>query len=317
MALYLHEDEVRQLLTMKLALEALEEVHRDHAAGLALDTPRNRTRLPQTTMHLLQGAVTSLGVVGYKAYTSSRDGTRFLVHLYDALTGGAAAVIEADYLGMMRTGAASGIAARWLARKDSRTAGIFGAGWQAQGQIESLCAVLDIECFKVHARNAERLRDFCETMSARTGRDVVPAKSARETVEGSEIVVTITTSPKPLFDGEWLAPGTHINAAGSNSLVRRELDEQTVRRCGLVCVDSRSVALKESGDLQPLLEKGRLHEGQLIELGEVIAGIRSGRGGADQITLFESHGMAIQDLAVAQRLLALARERGLGSELPY
>lgn len=317
MALFLREDDVKQLLTVELVLEAVEAVHRDHAMGLAVDKPRDRVRLPQTTMHLLGGAVTSLGVLGYKAYTSSREGTRFLVHLYDALTGRATAVIEADYLGMMRTGAASGVAAKWLARRDSRVAGVFGAGWQAQGQIESLCAVLEIQRLKVYARNAERLRAFCEDMSKRTGRDVVPAGSARETVEGSDVVVTITTSPHPLFDGGWLAPGTHVSAAGSNSLIRREVDEQTVRRCSLVCVDSRPVALKESGDLLPLMEKGRLHEGQLVELGELITGMRNGRGSADEITLFESHGMAIQDLAVAQRLLVLARERGLGSEMPY
>ena len=130
-------------------------------------------------------------------------------------------------------------------------------------------------------------------------------------------MVTITNSASPLFDGELLAPGTHITAAGSNSLIRRELDETTVRRCGVICVDSRAVASKESGDLLPLLEKGRLHEGQLVELGEVIAGMRSGRSGAEQITLFESHGMAIQDLAVAQSVLALAQERKLGTAMPY
>jgi ornithine cyclodeaminase len=143
----------------------------------------------------------------------------------------------------------------------------------------------------------------------------VPAASPQACVEGSDIVVTITTSATPVFDGEWLAPGTHINAAGSNSLLRQEIDETAVRRSSPVVVDSRPSALKEAGDLLPALEKGRLHVGALTELGEVIAGTRPGRTSAEQITLFESQGMAMQDLIIAAHLLALARERGVGTEL--
>lgn len=317
MALYLTEDDVKQLLSMAQAIEAVEAVHREHALGLAIDTPRQRTRLPQTVMHLLQGAVPSLGILGYKVYTTNRQGTRFLVHTYDAASGRLSAVIEADFLGMVRTGAAGGVAAKHLARANARVVGVFGAGWQARGQVEALSLVRKIERFKVFSRNADKLRTFCREMSARLRRDVVPAGSAREVVEGSDIVVTITSSSVPLFDGEWLVPGTHINAAGSNALIRRELDEAAVKRCDVVCVDSRPVALKECGDLLPLLEKGRLHEGQVVELGEVIGDMRPGRRSVEEITLFESHGMAIQDLALAQRLLAAAQAHGLGKPLTY
>jgi ornithine cyclodeaminase len=136
-------------------------------------------------------------------------------------------------------------------------------------------------------------------------------------VEGSDVVVTITSAANPLFDGDWLSPGIHVTAAGSNALIRREIDETTVRRAAVVCVDSRATALRECGDLLPPLEKGRLNESQLLELGEIIAGLRPGRGGASQITLFESHGMAIQDLALARRVLDAARAHGLGTELPW
>jgi ornithine cyclodeaminase len=136
-------------------------------------------------------------------------------------------------------------------------------------------------------------------------------------VRGSDIVGTVTTAAQPLFDAEWLEPGTHINAAGSNALIRQELSEAAVRRCDLVTVDAVPTALAEAGDLLPLLEKGRLHARQLIELGEVIVGRHGGRTDAGQITLFESQGMAIQDLAVALRVVQLAEERGLGSELPF
>lgn len=317
MILYLSEEEVRRLVTMPLALEAVESAHRDHAQGQAIDIPRQRTRLPQATLHILQGALPSQGVVGYKAYTTSRNGARFFIHLFDAANGEPLAVMAADYLGMMRTGAAGGVAAKWLARPDAQVVGVFGAGWQARSQIEALCAVRPIQRVKVFARNPDRLRAFCQEMAEGLRRDVVAAAAPREVVAGSEILVTITTAATPLFDGQWIEAGTHINAAGANALIRREIDETAVRRAAVVCVDARATALRECGDLLPPLEKGRLHEGQLVELGEVIAGLRPGRTDAHQITLFESHGMAIQDLALARRVLDAARDRSMGTELPY
>jgi len=194
-------------------------------------------------------------------------------------------------------------------------AGVFGSGWQAQGQIEALANVRKLERVKVWSRNAEKLAKFCESMRAKLSLDVVPAASADDCVKGSDVVVTITTSATPVFDGEWLAPGTHVTADGSNSLLRQEIDEATLRKCSPIVVDSRPSALKEAGDLLPALEKGRLHAGGLTELGEVIAGIRPGRTSSDQTTLFESQGMAIQDLIIAAELARLARARGMGSEL--
>lgn len=316
-ALYLTEDDVGRLVTIPLALEAVEHAHREHGLGRAIDLSRNRTRMPRAALHILQGALETDGVLGYKAYTTSRTGMRFFVHLFDAADGRLLAVIEADALGMMRTGAAGGVAAKWLAREHAKRAAVFGAGWQARSQIEALCAVRPIERIAVFSRTAGKLGGFCEQMSRRVQREVVPAANPREAIEGAEVVVTITTSAEPVFDGAWLEAGAHVTAAGSNSLIRRELDETAVRRAGVVCVDSRATALRESGDLLPLLEKGRLHEGKLIELGELVAGTKTGRRTHDEITLFESHGMAIQDLALAVRVLALARERKIGSALPF
>lgn len=314
-ALFLSEADVEALLTMDIALEAVEAAHRAHGLGRAIDVPRQRTRMPTAALHILQGALLDEGVFGYKAYRSSRAGTRFLVHLFDA-EGAALAVIEANRLGMMRTGAAGGVAAKWLAREDASEVGLFGAGWQAQGQLEALAHVRPLQRLKVFSRDEAKRRGFCERMAARLGIEVVPAATAEETVRGSHLVVTITTASEPLFNGEWLGAGAHVNAAGSNALIRREIDEKTVQRAACVCVDSRAVAVREAGDLLPSLEKGRLAEGQLVELGEVVAGVRPGRRAAEDITLFESQGMAIQDLAVAVRVLALAREQGRGQLLP-
>ena len=317
MPLFLNESDVRQLLTMPLALEAVEEAHRELSSAKAIDIPRQRTRLPQTALHILQGALPGRDAIGYKAYTSNRSGVRFLVHVFSAASGSLRVVLEADLLGMMRTGAASGVATRCLSRPESEILGLFGSGWQAEGHVEAIAAVRPLRRVKVFARNAERLAAFCSKMSERLKIDVVPATSAEETVRGSDIVSTVTTAVTPLFDAAWLSPGTHINGAGSNSVIRREVGEDVLKLCRPIVVDSVETALKEAGDLLPLLEKGRLSERQMVELGDVLLGRHPGRTSPEQITVFESQGMAIQDISLAVRLEALARERGLGVELPY
>jgi ornithine cyclodeaminase len=315
MALLLRESHVEKLLTMERTLELVERVHREYSTGQAIDVPRERSRLPKAALHILQGAVPSAGIFGYKAYTSSREGIRFLVYGFNADRGNLDVVVEANYLGMMRTGAAGGVAAKWLARPEAKTMGVFGAGWQAHSQVEAVAKVRKIERVKVWSRTAEKLAKFCEEMRAKLKIEVTPAASPQDCVQGSDIVTTITTSATPVFNGEWLAPGTHVNAAGSNSLLRQEIDETTVRRASPVVVDSRPSALKEAGDLLPALEKGRIHVGGLTEIGEVIAGTRPGRTSAEQITLFESQGMAMQDLIIAAELLKIAREKGVGEEI--
>ncbi len=317
MPLFLNEADVRQLLTMPLAIEAVEEAHRELSLANAVDVPRQRTRLPKTALHILQGALPGRDAIGYKAYTSNRAGVRFLVHVFSVSSGMLRVVLEANLLGMMRTGAASGVATRCLARSDAEVMGLFGAGWQAEGHIEAIAAVRPLRRVKVFARNAERLAAFCRKMSERLGIDVVAASSAEETVRDSAIVSTVTTSAPPLFDAKWLSPGTHINAAGSNSLIRREIGEDVLNSSRLIVVDSVETALKEAGDLLPALEKGRLSERQLVELGDVIIGRHPGRSSSEEITLFESQGMAIQDIALAVRIEVLARERGVGIRLPY
>ena len=316
MATFLSENDVKQLLTVTMALEAVESAHCDLANGLAQDTPRARTRLPQTVLHMLQGALPAQGVIGYKAYTTNRSGNRFLVHLFDAASGLLEAIIEANYLGMVRTGAASAVAAKYLARPECKVAGIFGSGWQAEGHVRAICATLPLQQVKICGRQPEKLNSFCARLQEITGVEMVPTLSPEVTVRGSDLIGTVTTAVSPLFDAEWLEPGMHINAAGSNALIRQELSEAAVRRCAFVCVDSVPTALAEAGDLLPLLEKGRLHSRQMVELGDVMIGRHPGRQCASEITLFESQGMAIQDLALGVRLLAAARERGLGVSLP-
>ena len=316
MALFLSETDVRQLLTMDLALAAVESAHRAHALGRAIDIPRQRTRVPTASLHILQGALLDEGVMGYKAYTASKVGARFLVHLFDAADGRLLAVIEADFLGMMRTGAAGGVAVKYLARPEAAVVGFIGSGGQALGQLEALSTVRPIRQVRLYSRNADKCRLASTDFSRRCGVEVIPVDTAEAAVRDSDIVVTATTASTPVVLGDWLAPGMHVNAVGSNALIRRELDEKAVGRASRICVDSRATAVREAGDLLPALEKGRLHEGQLIELGEIVAGVRPGRSDDRSITLFESQGMAIQDLAVARRLLDLARAQHFGTPLP-
>ena len=317
MTRYIKEKEVEQILTMRKAVELVEQALRDRADGRAVDVPRVRTRTQAGTLHVMQAAAPELKLIGFKAYYSATGkGTRFFVNLFDAEGGKLIAIIEAGHLGMVRTGAASGVATRHMAREDAAVVGMIGAGKQAVGQLEAVCAVREISEVRVYSRDNQRAREFCSTMGAKLGIAMQAAATAAGAVRGADIVNVITKAATPVLEGSWLEPGQHVNAAGSNALTRRELDEAAVRRCARVVVDSRATARNESGDLLPLIENGLLDWDALPELGEVIVGRVPGRGARDEITLFESHGMAIQDLYTAKYVLDTAREKNIGVELP-
>lgn len=317
MALWLSEDDVRAVLTMEIAMERVEEAMRAAATDTAVDTPRVRTQAAHGTLHVLQAAAPTLGLAGFKYYFIGPEGKCSYVHLVNARTAKLEAVIASGWLGMTRTGAASGIAARHLGPPDARVAGQVGAGAQAPSQLEAVCKACNIERAQVYSRDPARLATFCEAMSDRLGIEVLPAASAAAAVQGADIVNVITNSTQPVLEGAWLSPGQHVNAAGSNAVTRRELDLAAVRRCDLVVVDSRSAARRECGDLLPAVEQGMIRWERLPELGEVIAGMRLGRRSARDITLYESHGMGIQDIYVAEHVLEAARKRRLGRELPF
>jgi ornithine cyclodeaminase/alanine dehydrogenase-like protein (mu-crystallin family) len=316
MVRYLTESDVQKLLTMPLALEWVEQAHRALAERRAVDVPRERIHLPSGTQHVLQAAVPELKAIGFKYYYTRPQGRSFYVHIMNTETAQLEAIIEAVWMSMMRTGAASGVATRHLAVKDASIVGQIGAGYQAVSQLEAVCAVRKIRTAKVFARNRDRLTAFCNTMSEKLGTEVVPAPSAEAAVRGAHVVNVITKSADPVLKGEWLEPGQHVNAAGSNALTRRELDEAAVRKCDIVAVDGRGTARKESGDLLSAVEKGHLNWDFLAEIGEVIAGAAAGRSSDRQITLYESHGMGLQDVYVGAKVVELARARGVGQDMP-
>ncbi|HLX00258.1 MAG TPA: ornithine cyclodeaminase family protein [Candidatus Acidoferrales bacterium] len=317
MTLLLSESDVRELLTMPEAVAAVEEVMRRQAAGLAIVHPRHRLELPDKGfLHYMAGADVSAGLVGMKLYTSVRGALRFLVPLYRSTTGELIALIEADYLGLMRTGAASGVATRYMARADARTVGIIGTGHQAAGQVEGVAAVRKLAKVRVYGRDAERRARFAAEMSESIGVSVEPARSAEEAVRGADIVVTATTANRAVVEGAWLAPGTHINAVGANFPQKRELDDAVVARASRIAVDFIEQAKMEAGDLIQAFAGDAARWNSVHELAEIISNKIPGREGAEEITLFKSSGIAIWDVAVGARVVELAVARGIGKKIP-
>ena len=318
MVRYLSEADIRSVLTMPMAIERVEQAFIDRAHGKAFDIPRRRTRQPGGHLHILQGAAPEIDTIGYKAYYVRPGRSRtFLLHLLNHAQGNLEAILEADWMGQMRTGAATGVAAKHLSRPDSSVVGLFGSGRHAVTQLEATCAVRDIREVKVFGRNADRVKAFCNEMSEKVGTTVRPATSREETVRGSDIIVIMTRADEPLFDGAWLEPGQFISATGANALNRREIDLASVKRADLIVVDSVEVAAGESGDLLAGVEAGIIYWENIPTLGDVIIGRRPGRTSPEQVTLYESHGMALQDLYTGRRVLELATARGLGTDLPF
>ena len=313
MPLFLTESDVQSILTMPLALEAVENSFHRLADGSALLHPRARLHLPgKSYLHYMAAADSVSGYMGLKIYTSAKGGLRFLILLFSVDSGELLAQIEADFVGQMRTGAASGYATRLLARENSKTLGIIGTGLQARTQLESISLVRKIERISVFGRDQQRREKFAADMSAKLSIPVTAVASAEQAVRDHDIVVTSTTSTDPVLEGRWLSPGTHLNAIGANFPQKRELDAETIRRCDVIVADSREQSKLESGDLIQMYADDQRRWSAVIELAEIAAGKTPGRTRDDQITLFKSNGIATEDIVVAGKIYELAKERGVG-----
>jgi ornithine cyclodeaminase/alanine dehydrogenase-like protein (mu-crystallin family) len=266
-------------------------------------------------MHYMAAADATTGYMGLKIYTSSREGLRFLVTLFQAESGDLVAIIEANYLGQMRTGAASGVATRVLARNDARTIGIIGTGLQARTQLEAIAQVRKIESVRAFGRDRARREQFAAEMAERLKVSVSAADSAEAAVRDADIIITSTTSTTPVLEGRWLKPGMHINAIGANFPNKRELDDEAVRRSHVIAADSRAQSKMEAGDLMRFFGEDDSRWSAVLELAEIVAGKAPGRTSPEQITLFRSNGIAIEDIVVAGHIYELARERGLGKQI--
>jgi ornithine cyclodeaminase/alanine dehydrogenase-like protein (mu-crystallin family) len=224
-------------------------------------------------------------------------------------------LIEADFLGQMRTGAASGVATGYLARENARTLGIIGTGLQARTQLQAIARVRKLDGIRVFGRDAERRERFAKEMSDVLKIPVVAASSAEDAARDADIIVTSTTSTNPVLEGQWLKPGVHINAIGANFPQKRELDAEAVERCDAIVVDSRAQSKLESGDLIHVFGEDSVRWHGVRELAEIAVGKAAGRTSPNQITLFKSNGIATEDIVVAGRIFEIARERGMGRDV--
>ena len=317
MTLLLREQDITELLDIETAIAAVEEVLRDQAEGYATNRPRYRVAMPASQLHVMAAGDKRLGVTGLKAYTASRKGARFLVLLYDSENGDLLAMIEGDRLGQMRTGAASGVATKYMARADADTIGIYGTGWQAESQLMAVCAVRKIKSIKAYGRNAERREAFARKMTELLRVEVTSVEAPEQAARGQSIVITATSAREPVLKGEWIEPGTHLNVVGSNFLSKAEVDVETIRRASIVAVDSIEQSRVEAGDLMPAIERGVISWESVTELGRIVAGRDIGRASEEDVTLFKSNGIALEDISTALRVYNLARERGVGENIDF
>ncbi len=314
--LYLTEEDVARLLTMEDAIREVERALREMGEGRAENRPRQRVLGPGSLLSVMAGGLPSRGYFGFKYYSVTRDKVRFWFHLLDAKSGELVAVFQANGLGQRRTGAASGVATEYLARRDAAVVGIVGTGWQAESQLEAMGAVRSLREVRCYGREPARRRSFASKMAERLNVHVWDVETAERAVRDADIVITATDSREPVLHGSWLAKGTHVNAMGSNRPDAREIDDDAVSRSTCILCDSLEQAKMEAGDLILPVSKGTLRWEQVHELGEVVAGKIHGRTGAEDITLFKSLGIALEDVAVGSFVYEKARKEGIGEEIP-
>lgn len=315
MKLYLSEQDVLSCLPMPKAMELVEEVFRQFAAGTAINHPRRRVILPTgSVLHYMAGGTPDY--FGLKAYSvNAKSGVHFEVLLYRSGDGMPLATFEANHLGQIRTGAASGVATKFLAREDAAIGAVIGTGFQAQTQLEAIANARPLKEIRVWSRKPERRADFARRCTEKLGLIVKATETAQECVEGADVIATATASKTPVIETAWVKPGAHINAAGANWAERRELPADLVlEKASLVAVDSIEVAKIESGDILMALKERPDALFPAVEFPEIAAGKRPGRTNPDQITIFKSNGMAIEDIAVAGHVYEESVKRGLGQK---
>jgi alanine dehydrogenase len=298
--LYVTEEQVAALVTPADAVDAIEACFQRLARGAVQNRPRYRLRLEHGALAVMAASDLELGYAGAKVYSAHGEGARFVVLLFSTTGPELVAVIDADKLGQLRTGAASAVAAKYLARPGASSLGVIGCGWQAESQVACIRTVLPgLDRVVAYCRTEANLSAFCE----RTGAE--PGESSRDPAE-CDVVVTVTGSPDPVLRGEWLNPGALVCAVGANDGRRRELDNVVLERASFVCCDSLEDARLESADLIEPVEGGTLDWLEVHELQEVVAGETPGRQSDDDIVVFKSNGLAAWDVAVAARVVELS-----------
>jgi ornithine cyclodeaminase/alanine dehydrogenase len=313
--LYLTEADVGRLVTVEDAIAVLAEAFALWRDPGTTNLPRQRARLAAGSLNLMGAACEKKGIYGLKAYFAGKGGARYHALLYAADGSGLLAMIEADLLGALRTGAASGLATRLMANQDARTLAVIGAGKQARTQAAAICAVRKIDRIRVYSPTREHRTAFAFALADELGVETEPVGSGETCVDGADVVVTITKSAEPVCRAAWLKAGAHVNAAGANAADRRELDPEIVARAAVRVTDDRAQAQVEAGEFRDLVSAGRLAWSDVHELGDVVAGKVRGRGAASDITVFKSLGIALEDIAFAELIYRRALAAKVGRPL--
>ena len=312
--LFITEEQVKSLFTMDIAVDALEQAFIARSKGEAHNESRRRLPTSSGAYNVMFATWPGHQIAGLKSYPGGRGGINFHVLLYDTTTNSLMAVIEANRMGQIRTGAASGVATKYMARENAETVGIIGSGYQAETQLAAIAHVRNIRSAKVYSRSEENRNRYAERMSDALGIDVMPVSSGEEAAD-ADIIATITNSQEPVLLGEWLQSGVHINAAGNNSWLKREIDTRAIAMSDIVAVDDVEQAKIECGELMRAAEVGRFSWDLAVPIHDITGGKSSGRDNDDQITLFESQGLALEDIAACERIVQLAHEQGVGLAL--
>ena len=313
MTLVLREADVERVIQMDPVIAAVDAATRELGSGKAQNEPRRRAFAPGGMLNVMFASYPGGGCTGLKAYTVAGGRVRFLV-LQFALDGSLQALIEADLMGAYRTGAASGVAVRALAPRSPATVALIGAGYQARTQALAISRVIQIKELRVFSRDPDQRAAFAAEQAGRLGVRVIATSSAEAAVRGADVVVTMTTSSVPVIEAAWVEEHTVVVAAGSNFPTRAEIPADLVARARTVVVDQLAAAQLESGDLIQAHTAGKFDWERATELGSVLAGTWQAPE-QPGIALFESHGLALWDLAAATVVVAAARERRLGEEV--
>jgi len=315
--LFLREADVERLLDMPLAIEVVEEAFRHLADGSAANVPRVRARGSGMILHTMSATADYLNLAGWKCYSTTRVAALFHLGLYDATTGKLRALIEADRLGQLRTGAVTAVAVKYMTGPEVSELGLFGAGTQARTQLEAVASVRPLRRAYVYSRDQTRRETFANEMSARLSIEVAPVERPRDAAANLPLVITATNSVKPVLEGEWLNEGATVCAIGSNWLHRAEIDAQVVRRAETIVCDSIQACQAEAGDFNDAIAQGFFDWSKVTELADIVIGRANSSANQSGLSLFKSVGLAIEDVAIGGKLLELAEEEGGGTTLPF
>ena len=312
MALYLTESEVNKIIDIKIAIDSVEESFRMMANGEAVNKPRERLPLGSTSMNYMSAGIDSKNITGLKVYVPNSKGTKFYVHIMNAESGEIISIVEANTLGQFRTGAASGVASKFLANRNSSKVLLVGTGFQSFTQALSIDSIFDLEEIYIYSRSEQNRRNFIDLHQSKFKSKLTQVQNIFDP-DDVDIINIITNSKTPVIDEKIVNKGTHINAAGSNHSLRRELDTKTILKANNIFVDDLDQAKKECGDLIYPESLGLIQWRNIINFSDIFRFPKKYSRQTDDITIFESQGLAIWDLVLANKLYTLAKESNLGT----